>query len=253
MPVIYLLLILILIPTAGFLTSTVAAAGKLIIGVEDTHYLPHYSVENGVYTGFARELLDAFFEARGYSFEYRALPVARLFHGFVNNQIDFKYPDNVLWQSEMKQDKNVVYSDPVVAHIDGVSVLPENKGHGAEKMKILGTVRGFTPLPWLRRIDSGELIVLENDSFQGVVEQTIIGRVDGAYANVDVVQYLLKHVLGTPGALEFDASLPYSRSQYHMSTIKHPAVIAEFNMWMQENSDFISELKKKYGLDDESE
>ena len=67
-------------------SASVFAETKFIIGVEDNRYFPHYSYEDGEYIGIGRQLLDAFFTAKGYQYEFRALPVARLFQSFVDNE-----------------------------------------------------------------------------------------------------------------------------------------------------------------------
>jgi len=113
----------------------------LLIGVEDNRYLPHYSFENGEYSGFGREVLDAFFSDAGLDYEYRALPVARLFSDFIDGQVDFKYPDNEIWSSDEKAGLFIRYSDPVVAYVDGLSVVPDKIGTPIDQVKIIGTVR----------------------------------------------------------------------------------------------------------------
>ncbi len=241
MPRIMILVLSLLIAPA----SPLPAAGGFIIGVEDNRYPPHFFIENGEYAGFARQVLDAFFEAYDAPFEYRPLPVARLFQSFVDGRLDFKYPDNFLWHPEMKTDLAIQYSDPIVSFIDGISVPPQSVGRAIETFQVLGTIRGFTRPSWSSR----RLQFLENDSFQGIVEQALIGRVEGVYANVDVVTYLLENVLKRPDELVFDATLPYVSGHYRLSSIKHPDVIRSFNAWMQNNQRFLQALKAQYRLE----
>ena len=247
----YVDLVHIIILMIGSAFNTAAFAEKFIIGVEDNRYLPHYAFENGEYKGFGRDVLDAFFQSANYDFKYRAFPVARLFRSFVNAEVDFKYPDNAMWSMALKQDKPIVYSDPVIAVIDGVNVLPENKNRGPENIKLLGTIRGFTTSNWLQRIKDETVILSENDSIILLIQQTIMGRIDGTYANIDVIQYLLNNTLKKPNALQFDPSLPHTRTHYHLSSIKHPEVIEEFNAWMKDNQDLILRIKQKYQLNND--
>ena len=233
----------------GLLLATRAVAAEpVLVGVEDSRYLPHYAFEEGRYSGFGRELLDAFFGARGEAPAYRAMPVARLFRSFLQGELDFKYPDNVLWQAELKTAAEIVYSDPIVGYIDGVNVPPEQLGAGIDAIETLGTLRGFTAVGWSEQLAAGRVVLIENDSFRGLVEQGIIGRVDGVYANVDVVRYLLANDLRKPYALLFDADLPHTRSAYHLSTIAHPEVIEAFNAWMKSEAALLSRLKKRHGV-----
>jgi len=225
--------------------SPLRATEIFVIGVEDNRYPPHFFIENGEYAGFARQVLDAFFEVYDIPFEYRPLPVTRLFQSFVDGQLDFKYPDNFLWHPEMKMNLAIQYSDPIVSFIDGISVPPHSIGRTIETFHLIGTVRGFTRPSW----SGNQLQFLENDSFQGIVEQALIGRVEGVYANIDVVSYLLENVVKRPDELVFDASLPYVSGHYRLSSIKHPDVIRAFNVWMQSNQMFLQALKAQYRLE----
>jgi hypothetical protein len=223
-----------------------SALETFVVGVETTLYLPHYEFSDGEYKGFAAALLNAFAADKSYRFDYRPLPVARLFTSLVSGDIDFKYPDNAYWSADLKKDKGVVYSDPVVAYIDGVVVQPANKGKGVAAMKTLGTVRGFTAFEWRPRVDAGQVALVENSSFVGLVQQATIGRVNGAYANVAVVRYILETVLKEPGALVFDPDLPHTASAYALSSVKHPKVIGEFNAWLAANAVRVAKMKVEY-------
>lgn len=220
-----------------------------IIGVEDNRYFPHYSYEDGEYSGIGRQILDAFFISKGYKYKYRALPVARLFQSFVDGDIDFKYPDNAFWSTTLKSGKGVIYSNTVMPSTDGVMVLPENVGKkSANQIKILGTIRGFTAPQWMGRVEKGEMILAENDNSKLLVKQVLAKRIEGAYANIDVVNYILRKDYKDANALVFDPMLPHTKDYYYFSTIKYPKIIDEFNTWLIDNKEFIQSLKTKYGI-----
>lgn len=225
------------------------AAATYVVGVENIEYLPQYTYKDGEYGGFARALLDAFAHDKGHVFEYRALPVTRLFAEFVNLDIDLKYPDNEKWSADQKERVAVVYSHPVVAYIDGVSVTPDRLGKGAGAVQVLGAVRGFTPWDWLGPVKSGAVKLQENNSFIALLETALRGRVDGAYGNVAVVAHALDTELKQPGALVFDPGLAHTRGHYHLSSIKHPQLVAEFNDWMSRNTAAVAALKAKFAVE----
>jgi hypothetical protein len=228
------------------------AAGKdYTVVVQDYEALPPYSsYTNGDYQGFNRELLDMFAASKDYNFEYVALPVKRLFFEFVNGTGDLKYPDNPKWQEKIKANVEVVYSDPVVEYIDGVMVLPANKGRSVDEMKTLGVVAGWTPWVYLDRSKSGQIELLENSSYEGLLKQAMFGRNDGAYSNIASSQYYLKNILNAPQALVFDDTLPHVRSSRRLSSIKHPELIEEFNAFLTENVEDVQALKDKYAVED---
>lgn len=233
--------------------ATVFASEKrtYVIGVEDNQYFPHYTYVNGKYEGIGRDILDAFFASKGYAYEYKALPVARLFQSYLDGSVDFKYPDNAFWSMNAKQGKGVIYSNPVMPNTDGVMVLPENLGKKtANQIKILGTIRGFTAPQWMGRVERGEMILAENDSSTLLVKQVFAKRIEGAYGNIDVMRYILRNEYKDGAALMFDSSLPHTRDYYHMSSIKYPHIVYEFNVWLKENEKFISSLKHKYQIGD---
>lgn len=228
--------------------NRVLAGPNYVVGVEALNYYPHYSDEGKQYSGFARDLLDAFAKDKGYSFEYKILPVARLYGEFFAGALDFKYPDNQLWQESKRKGLTIEYSEPVVSYTDGVLVLPANKGKGVEKIKSLGTVRGFTPWDYLGLVESGQIKVQEVNSFQQSLLQGINARVDGVYMNLEVGHYHLNNVLKLPGALVFDEALPSSKGFYTLSSTKNGQVIVEFNKFLIEHATEVSALKAKYGL-----
>lgn len=225
------------------------AAPHYVVGVEAQDYYPHYRNEGGQYSGFARALLDGFAKSRGYTFEYRALPVMRLYASLFAGELDFKYPDNPQWQEAKRQGLSINYSAPVVSYTDGVMVLPANKGLGIEKLKLLGTVRGFSPWSYLPMVEQGKIKLQEVNTFQQSLQQGISARVDGVYMNTEVARYQLNTVLKQPGALVFDDTLPHSKDFYLLSSPQHADVIDEFNQYLREHADEVAALKVKFELE----
>ncbi|KPA14393.1 Extracellular solute-binding protein, family 3 [Candidatus Magnetomorum sp. HK-1] len=220
------------------------------IGVEAQKYYPQFDNEGGKeYFGFAKDLLDMFANYKGYKFEYKIRPIKRLFSEFVEKKaFDFKYPDNPVWQSDMKKDKKVVYSDSVVKYIDGVIVLVENKSKQLSEFKTLGTVRGFTPYPYLDLIQKQQVNLSENNNFISLMKQILKKRIDGAYSNISVARYNIKEILRIPDALVFNPNLPHIKDSYYLSSIKQPQVIQEFNQFLKDKKTQIDQMKKQYNL-----
>lgn len=219
-----------------------------VIGVENTQYYPYYDFSS---TGerrpsFARELFDTFAKAKGYRFIYDSSPVKRLFLKLANGVVDFKYPDNPEWGRHYKRDKPIIYSQSTVKYIDGTMVLKLLKGKA--KIKMLGTVMGFTPIPYREQIETGEVSVLENASFDGLIQQALLNRVDGIFANIDVVPVYLGERFEMQDSLVYDSSLPYVEGDYHLSTIRYPEIIEEFNTFLQEKAAMIAAMKQRYGI-----
>ncbi len=222
---------------------------SFVVGVEDLSYLPYYSAETGDYTGLGRDVLDAFAKKHGYIFKYQNLPLERLFKYFVGGKLDFKYPDTPMWQKVMKKGKKITYSEMVVNYIDGVMVLPKRKGAGLGKIKVLGTIKGFTVWDYLEHVKAKSVAIDEVYSMNSLLKKTLAGRVDGAYLNIEVAKYNLEKSLNRPNGLVFDGGLPHTKGSYYLSSIKHPEIIKQFNAFLKEDKAKVDALKKKYKID----
>ncbi|MBG6177941.1 ABC-type amino acid transport substrate-binding protein [Labrenzia sp. EL_208] len=235
----------------GLAASNALASQKTFtVVVQDYNELPPYSTfQNDEYGGFNRELLDLFAQRKGYTFEYKAFPVKRLFHEFVNGVGDLKYPDNENWAKHIKKDTEIHYSDPVVTYVNGVLVKPDNLGKDLASIQKLGLVAGWTPIGFQEQIADGSVRLSENNSYAGLLKQVIAGRIDGAYSNVATSNHYLSNVLGQPTALVFDQSLPHVRSARVLSSTKHPELIEEFNEFLEEEADAIDELKLRHAVE----
>ena len=228
--------------------SQATLAEEFVIGVEDIEYYPIYAKRDGDYAGFARELFDAFGADSGHTFQYKALPIKRLFSDFLGNKLDFKFPDNPTWQSDMKTGKAVNYSDAVLEYVDGVLVPPSRLGKGKAELKNLGVVRGFTAWDYLGDINRGDIRVNEGNSLTSLVKMAESQRIDGVYFNVIVARYFLAHTEFKKNALVFDQSLPHTRGQYHLSTLNHPEIIAQFNHFLKNKIALVETMKAKYDV-----
>lgn len=224
------------------LFATAVSARELVVGVENIDYKPIYSTAGGQYQGFARELLDAFASAKGYTLVYRPLPVKRLFSDFFAGNLDLKYPDNPLWSAPDRQGLTIHYSDVTLVAVDGVMVKADRPQ--GQALKRLVTIRGFTPWVYQDAIKSGAISVQEVNDLESALRAVMVGRADGAYCNVVVARERMK-ADGNEGALVFDRKLPFANADFTLSSVSHPDVISEFNDFLQTNSSLIDALKKR--------
>lgn len=226
-----------------------AGARTYTIGVEDIDYAPLYSIVDGRYDGYARELLDTFAAAHGDKFEYIPLPVKRLSADFFGNRtLDFKFPDAASWVPEQRVGRPITYSSSIEDVYEGVLVRAEHLNAGVEHLKVLGTLRGFTPVPYLAQIENGSMSISENSRLDGVLRQLDAGRVDGAYVNINVAERMSTQLFGTPPKLVFDHALPYVKTPFSLSTMKHPDMIANLNTFMVRQRKLVNELRVKHGM-----
>lgn len=220
-------------------------ATPLIVGVEPIDYRPLYDGAGDHYQGLARDLLDAFAKQAGYRFQYRPIPVNRLYRNLVEGKIDFKFPDSPAWQPDIKRHHVVVYSDPVLSYVDGTMVPPARSGEKISEIKRVGTILGFSPPPYRDSGRLSDITVLNTSSLRSLIEVARYHRVDGIYVNVLVGRYWL-HKTGNDGMLVYDPGLPHVRGTYRLSTMRYPEVIKRFNRFLKDRRDLVQQLEKRY-------
>lgn len=226
-----------------------ALAGTYTVGVESIDYFPHYAVRDGRYIGYARDLLDQFGRIYGHQFVYVMLPVRRLGVAFLKqHNLDFKFPDNPNWATDLRANQKLFYSETVIDVTEGALVLAERKGRASGEVQVLGTVMGFTPWPYRERIDQGLIRVSENPSFEALIRQVLLRRVDAAYVNVEVADEILRTKFHRPGALVFDPDLPHATSGFRLSTFQYPGVVRQFNEFLNKEKALQSKLCTKYRM-----
>ncbi len=241
---------------AVLLTMALSGAGAAdriyTIGVEDLQYYPLHTIVNGkTFGGYAREVLDAFARDRGYEFRYVPLPVNRLYVAYLKEQaLDFKYPDNPKWKTELRGAAKIRYSSVLVTSQEGAMVLPKNKGRPLGQIKTLGTVLGFTPWPYLPTIDSKAIAVSTGPEFEGLLRHVLADHLDAVYVNIDVANYLLEERLNAPAGLVFDPGLPHARSDFSLSTLRQPEVLNEFDAFLRREPQLLQKLKTKYRIEE---
>jgi len=225
-----------------------ALAGDFKIGVEATDYLPISKGDAGEYSGYARDMLDAFGEKYGHKFSYVAVPVARLYDEFlVKKSVDFKFPDNGFWAGDAKKGLSVSYSKGLVSVIDGAMVLSANKGKKTAVASMV-TVRGFTPYPYLDAIKSGKTKVSEVTSPEQAIKMVQSGQTEAAYLGVMAAEHIMEGKLKSPGALVYDDKLPSSSNDFVLSSLTHPEVLRQLDEFLSKEKATVEKIKAKYKI-----
>ena len=98
----------------------------------------------------------------------------------------------------------------------------------------------------MERIASGQIRLVENYSFSGLLKLAIEDRVDGAYMNPAVARYQMEQVLGKPGALVFDPVLPHLSDAYRFSSMTRSDLIERFDQFLIDEADLVRSIKERY-------
>jgi len=234
--------------------ADIKATTQYTVGVEELQYYPlHSTGKNNAFSGYAREVLDAFARQQGYTFHFVPLPINRLYIAFLTEKtVDFKYPDNPKWKAELRGGRKIAYSAPLVTSEEGALVLPKNRGRALHQIRSLGTVLGFTPWPYLPAIEQKTLALTVDSGLDGLLRHALAGHIDAVYANVDVANYLLVEQLKAPGGLVFDPGLPHARSNFSLSSLRHAKVLIELDAFLRREQPLLRQLKAKYKIEEHS-
>jgi hypothetical protein len=224
---------------------------EFVIGVEAVNYYPliNFSVNDDTKESYTKELLSRFFESKNYPYRFLALPIKRFDKWYVEEGIDFKYPDNPLWRTKKDDLLKIFFSEPTIKLIAGSYVLNKNKMLPRDEIKKIGTILGFVPTLWLDKVGSGEVKLIEESSPFGIVKHVLYGNVDATNIDANVIRHNLE-LLGLSGGITLNKKTKHEVFSYQLSTMKYPSVIEEFNLFMQENEIFINMIKKKYAIDE---
>lgn len=244
------LFIFLLCPTSSSASNN-KQNNHFVVAVGDYDYLPYTGFVNDKFAGFGAEVLTAFAKSRGYTFEYRRLSVPRMFKEFLeaDETIDFMYPNNQYWNEAEQKKKQVIFSEPVIEYVDGVLVLEKNKDMTLEELKDLVVMKGFDAVQYKKYVEQKKIRIFEHSDILGSMRMIQNGRMQGAYLNPVVAAYYQQTVLGGK-PLFLAESLPYIKSSYLLSSIKHPKIIEEFNSFLASEKELMGKLKLKYAVDD---
>ncbi len=94
---------------------------------------------------FSKDLLTTFFEQHNYSYQFIALPIKRFSKWYVEEGIDFKFPDNPRRREDKDNKLNITFSQSVIKLMAGSFVLKSNANYKRNDIKKLGTILGFAP------------------------------------------------------------------------------------------------------------
>lgn len=225
-----------------------ASENSFTVGVENfKDFLPYSDYRDGRFSGLGKDILELFAAQKGYHFRYIPLPLRRRNRMYLNKKLDFAFPDHPDWEKEGKEGILVHYAE-MLAYVDGVIVLPENIGKGVQQLKMLGTPRGYTPTPYLKKQEEGGIHIAQSN-FKGLFLKLLKGRLDGVYINIRVskhVWYEIKHM--EEKSFVFDPSLPHIKGFWSFSSILYPKIVKELNIFLKQHEPEIKALKKKYNF-----
>ncbi len=217
-----------------------------VIGIEDINYYPHYDFTAAQPRGYFYDLMQLFSQKSGYQFRFQKLPVKRLYLS-AKDDVDFVYPDNPKWQPYLHATFDKTYSDPLIYTLGSTMVRRDNRNLAVANVKSLAIIHGFTPFRWLELKKLYNFRIMDVPDVDSALGLLLKDRVDAAVIEYNVANAFLT-AQQKSGELVFGENLPFTEVPFLLSTLKHQAVIAEFNQFMRTEKTAIRQLKAKYKL-----
>ncbi|WP_440875721.1 hypothetical protein [Thalassotalea sp. PLHSN55] len=243
------MLFLLFLLVSAFCSAKQVDDKTYVIGVEAIDYYPLYDFDyqNTVKPSFTRDLLSGFFESKDYSYRFLPLPIKRFNRWYVEQNIDFKFPDNIRWRDSEKIKLDITYSEPVLYLMAGAYVLKKNAKINREQVKKLGTMTGFYPTLWVNEINSGHTKLVESVATRSIVKHLLYGNVDATNIDQNVIAHNQRK-LNSNSEIVLNQNIHHEKYAYFFSSIQYPEIIKEFNQYLRDNKQKVDALKQKYHL-----
>jgi hypothetical protein len=215
------------------------------VGVENTNKLPLYGVnEKGEFCGLYRKILDKFASDNNVKFIYKPFKINELFNNFYDAKIDFKFPDNPSWRAADKRAFSIVYSLPLYLYVEALFVKPSDLNKSIDKFNFIGLV-GDVALWSIHHYIEVNRISIKRNQCKKLIKQLFASEIEGIMCNYFVMKNSLRE-LGLEDRLVPNFNLPHIDDYYYFSTIKHPDIINNFNIWLKQHKDDIHNCHLKY-------
>lgn len=232
------------------LSQAQAQATTYTVVVQNINYFPIYSanVDTGHYSGYVRDLLDAFALSEGIQFNYRLRPVRRMMVEYLEGKYDFAVPDNPNWNMPRKQGRRIYYSEPLLEFADAIFVRAEDRNMAPGEMDSYGTIAGFTPWKFREPLDREELKLETAPNPTSLIQMLLTGRVDTINLALPVAQFHFQALNVGDRLVAAPQLLPIEVSRYYLSSLRHPEVIQRLNAFLEREEALVAELRARYRL-----
>jgi ABC-type amino acid transport substrate-binding protein len=220
----------------------------LTLGVEDTNYAPYFYLDNQKrFQGAAREIFDLFSETSDLNISFSPMPVPRLFNEFVKGNVELKFPDNPLWSASLTANVKVHYSAPVLNITESLMVLEQEPAVAKKEIKLVGTILGFSIPGIAEFVANHEFETVKTREIEQLMHMLVSNRVQGVYFNENVARNLVKKIYPNKSLIRHSQYPPFKYA-YHLSSIKHPKLIEQFNAFLISHHEELDAIRSRYGL-----
>ncbi|MDX2049658.1 MAG: transporter substrate-binding domain-containing protein [Rickettsiaceae bacterium] len=216
-----------------------------VIGIEDTSKYPFHYIDGNSYKGRYREILEQFAKSNKIKFSYKPLPLELLHQELENGSIDFRFPDNPVWQSSKKEESQVIYSVAFTHFLNGFFVKTKDINKKLNTLHRIGYVNDDILRSIEKKPHEEKGVAIKSSSCAELVTMLIRGEINAIFCNCDIVNYMLKDS-SILERIAFNANLPILDGYLHISSIKYLDMIKKFDIWIERNRDYIEKKAHEF-------
>lgn len=199
-----------------FIGAGYGPTNTVVVGIEDV-LLPETSDEGLI-------LLNRFAKDKNQVFQYRILPIERLFKELFRGRIHVKYPDNPNWKKGERSEVSTYFSHKPLWVVN-VGFI--RRKADPSPIRKVGAILGFT-VPQVS--PNQEIIYVRN--FASLRFLLKSKRVDAVYANLEMFLQRTQE----NSEYEYSKNSPLYTEQYFASTTTAQDLLLSLDLWMKENS-----------------
>lgn len=229
------------------ITPSTTHADNFVVGTQDIAYLPYYNFPSTHDKGVGWAILEAFAKENGHTFDYVVMPVNRLQIELNKGNLDFVFPDNQRWNKHIDSVMGKIYSNALINSFAVTLVKTENINRPLSHIKRLAIPQGFTPAKWTDLIASKQVEVNEVENvYQGLryLQSDTVDAMDVEYN----VAKRYEERFAQLGPFTADLTLPHNSVAFCLSSLKHLALIEEFNTFLGTHKALIEKIKQQYHI-----
>ncbi len=221
---------------------------KYVVAFPDNKFYPQYELIDGQLRGLLPDLLRKLAEESKIQMELRVYPIKRYTQLFDQGEVDFVLPDNPLWLSK-EQANRVRYSRVIMASPVAFYEKTKKPLKDPSQLRSVGTISGYVVTPMEGEIEAGRVKVLYAKKIKALLQMLLRERTQLIFFHKQIMDQILREQRDLSSHIALNSKLSTVNYNYHLSTIRHEAILAKFDDWLKANVDWLEERSKFYQME----
>lgn len=218
-----------------------------VIGISPLNQYPMFQISQNTIDGFGWAVLEAFAHSQNIRFSYKSITLPRLQPALDDGEIDFIFPDSPLWANYRSTKTPNIYSEVIIEAISASFVTRQNAQLRIHDVRKVAIPFGYSAYTWIEPITKYGIKSVPVKDLTMAMFAIHTGKTDVADVEYNNGLYILSNHPEWQN-LSVSKHLPHIRVTYHLSSIKHIALLEKISTFVRENEALIQALKKQYGV-----